>query len=338
MDLTTQYLGFQLKHPLVPSPSPLSYNLDGIRSLEDAGAPAIVMFSLFEEEVEYTSLQLSHYLDYGSASTGEATNYFPEPVDFPEPLDKYLNLLRLAKEATEIPIFASVNCTALGQWLEYASLLEEAGADGLELNLYDLPTDPHTDGNTIENRYVEIVQEVKRVISLPVAVKLHPFFSSLPHMASRLTQEGGANGLVLFNRFYQPDLDIENFQVKPGLHLSNSYELRLPLRWTAILYGHVQADIAITTGIHSYQDLIKSIMVGASIGMTASELLKHGVRRIDEIVKELRRWMEEHEYESVSQMRGSMSYQHVEDPSLFVRSNYIQTLLSFRFDPTGRDY
>lgn len=338
MDLTTQYLGLTLEHPLVPSPSPLSYNLDGIRRLEDAGAPAIVMFSLFEEEVEYASLQLSHYLDYASGSSGEATNYFPEPADYPEPLEKYLNVLRQAKEATRIPIFASVNCTGLGQWLEYAMLLEEAGADGIELNLYDLPTDPFTDGNTVEDRYVEVVRAVKQKVSLPVAVKLHPFFSSLPHVALKLVEQGGANGLVLFNRFYQPDLDLETFQVKPGLHLSNSYELRLPLRWTAILHGRVPADIAITTGIHTHLDLIKALMVGASIGMIASELLRHGVMRIREIVADLREWMEQHDYESVTQMKGSMSYQHVEDPSLFVRANYIQTLLSFRFDPTGRDY
>lgn len=338
MDITTTYLGLHLKHPLVPSPSPLSYNLDGIRRLEDAGAPAIVMFSLFEEEVQNTSLLFSHALDYGSGSTGEASNYFPEQVDFIPPVDRYLQLVSDAREALDIPIIPSLNCTALGQWLEYAHLLQEAGASGLELNLYDLPTDPFTDGISLESRYVEIVEEVKKQVSIPVAVKLHPFFTSLPNVANQMAQQGGADALVLFNRFYQPDIDIHDFKVTPGLRLSDSYELRLPLRWTAILFGRVPADLAITTGIHNHIDLLKALMVGANIGMIASELLKNGLGRMEEIVAELQHWMEEHEYESVQQMRGSMSFQHVEDPSHFVRANYIQTLGSFSFDPTGQDF
>ncbi|TNE51781.1 MAG: dihydroorotate dehydrogenase-like protein [Deltaproteobacteria bacterium] len=338
MDITTNYLGLTLKHPLVPSPSPLSYNLDGIRRLEDAGAPAVVMFSLFEEEVQNTSLHFSHALDYGSASTAEASNFFPDIVDFVPPVDRYLQLVSDARSAIDVPLIASLNCTALGQWLEYAALIEAAGANALELNLYDLPTDPYTDGISLESRYVEIVEEVKKQVSIPVAVKLHPFFTSLPNVAHQLANQGGADGLVLFNRFYQPDIDIDAFEVTPGLRLSDSSELRLPLRWTAILYGKVPVDLAITTGIHTHVDLLKAMMVGANIGMVASELLKHGLGRINEIVEDLKIWMEAHEYESVQQMRGSMSYQHIGDPSHFVRANYIQTLGSFRFDPTGQDF
>ncbi len=337
MNLSTTYLGLTLRHPLVPSPSPLSHNLDRIRQLEDAGAPAIVMFSLFEEEVENTSLQLSHYMDYGSDSVADASNYFREPVDFVPPMERYLKLVSDAKECIDIPIIASLNCTSLGHWVEFASLLEEAGADAIELNIYDILTDLYFDGLSVEKRNVEIVETLKQNLSIPLAVKLHPFFTSLPNVAMQLTN-AGADALVLFNRFYQPDINIDTFQIEPDLRLSHSHELLLPLRWTAILSGRVSADFAITTGIHNHVDLIKSMMVGANIGMVASELLKNGLSRLGEIVSELQHWMEEHEYESVEQMQGSMSYGNVDDPSHFVRANYIRTLQSFRFDTTGQDF
>ncbi len=334
VDLRTRYLGLDLKHPVVPSASPLSQTLDGIRRLEDAGASAVVMYSLFEEQLTHESLSLEHYLSYGSESYAEALSYFPEPQDYNVGPDGYLDLIREAKAAVDIPIVGSLNGSSPGGWTHYAKLIEEAGADALELNIYHVATDPLQSGEAVEQLYLDVLRDVREMVSIPVAVKLSPFFSSMGHMAQKLARSG-ADGLVLFNRFYQPDFDLEALEVGPHLVLSDSNELRLPLRWIAILYGRVQADFALTTGVHDHIDVLKATMAGANVAMLASELLKNGVWRITDIVEAMTAWMVEHEYSSVAQMRGSMSQQHVADPDAFERANYMRTLQSFRFDPTG---
>jgi len=335
MDCSTHYLGLELKHPLVPSASPLSGDVDKIRALEDANAPAVVMFSLFEEELLHGQHALSHFYEYGSESTYEAGHYFPDIPDYAHGPDAYLELLQAAKEAVEIPIIASLNCGAVGSWVEFAALIEQAGADGLELNIFDLPTDPDQSAADVERGYVEIVQAVRARTSLPLAIKLHPFFSALPHLASEL-HGAGADGLVLFNRFYQPDIDIELFEVQPSLRLSHVDEFRLPLRWTALLSGAIPVDFAVTTGIHSHVELIKALMAGAKVGMTASALLRHGLGRINEILERMQQWMEQHEYESVDMMCGCMRFDHVEDSAHYIRANYLQVLRSYSPDPTGQ--
>lgn len=334
MDLTTTYMGLTLPHPIVPSASPLSDSLDGIRRLEDAGAPAIVMFSLFEEQIEGESHILDHYLNFGVDSFAEALDYFPEMDDYRAGADDYLELIRDAKAAVDIPIIGSLNGMSTGGWTEYAKQIEEAGANGLELNIYYVPAELAVDGKEVEQRYVDVVEAVKRTVSIPVAVKVGPFFSAFANMALRL-EVAGADALVLFNRFYQPDIDLETLEVVPNLVLSNSHELRLPLRWTAILYGHLSADIAVTSGVHSHIDVLKSLMAGANVTMVASELLRNGVGRISEMRADMLQWMEDHEYESVTQMRGSMSQRNVSVPDAFERANYMKMLQSWRQDPTG---
>ncbi len=335
MDLTTTYMGMTLKHPIVPSASPLSETLDGIRRLEDAGAAAIVMHSLFEEQITLESHELDHYLSYGTESFAEALSYFPDMETYRLGPDEYLNLVRQAKASVDIPIIGSLNGVSSGGWIEYARKIEEAGADALELNLYFIPTNPELTGAEIEEMYINVVQDVKRHVTIPVAVKLSPFFSSIPNMTARLA-EAGANALVLFNRFYQPDFDLENLEVVPNLTLSTSYELRLPLRWVAILYGRVPVDFAITSGVHTHEDVLKGLMAGAKVTMMASELLQNGLGRIQEILQAMVQWMEEHEYESVAQMQGSMSQKHVAEPAAFERANYMKVLQSWRPDPTGQ--
>lgn len=334
MDLTTTYMGLSLDHPIVPSASPLSDSLDGIRRLEDAGAPAIVMFSLFEEQIEGESHILDHYLNFGVESFAEALDYFPEMEDYRTDADDYLSLIQQAKAAVDIPIIGSLNGASTGGWIEYAKQIEEAGADGLELNIYYVPAEISVDGSAVEQMYVDVVESVKRTVSIPVGVKVGPFFSAFANMALRL-DVAGADALVLFNRFYQPDIDLETLEVVPNLVLSNSHELRLPLRWTAILYGHVTANIAITSGVHSHIDVLKSVMAGADITMVASELLRNGVGRIADMRADLKEWMEDHEYESIKQMRGSMSQRNVSIPDAFERANYMKMLQSWRQDPTG---
>ncbi len=335
MDLSTSYMGLTLKNPLVPSASPLSEHLSGIRQLEDAGAAAVVMYSLFEEQITLESHQLDHYLTYGADSFGEALSYFPEMASYHVGPDVYLNLIRQAKEAVDIPIIGSLNGVSTGGWIEYARKIEQAGADGLELNLYYIPTDPLMPGTEVERMYLQVLRDVKQSVTIPVAMKLSPYFSATAHMA-RCLAEGGANALVLFNRFYQPDFDLEHLEVVPHLVLSSSHELRLPLRWVAILYGRIPVDLAITSGVHTYEDVLKALMAGANVAMMASELLQRGIRRISEILTELIRWMEEHEYTSVTQMRGSMSQLHVAEPAAFERANYMKVLHSFRSDPMGQ--
>jgi dihydroorotate dehydrogenase (fumarate) len=335
MDLSTRYMGLTLRHPIVPSASPLSQGLDRIRRLEDAGASAIVMYSLFEEQIAAESQMLDHYLTYGVESYSEALSYFPQMESYNVGPYEYLDLIQSAKRAVDIPIIGSLNGISTGGWIEYARHMEEAGADGLELNIYYIPTDLEIEGREIEAMYVEIVQDVRRSVSIPVAVKVGPYFSAFANMAKRL-QAAGADALVLFNRFYQPDIDLESLEVVPNLVLSDAHEMRLPLRWVALLYGRLPVDLAITTGVHSYTDVIKGVMAGAAVTMMTSELLHHGVGRIQMMVQEVERWMEEHEYESISQMRGSASQLNVAEPAAFERANYMKVLQSWRQDPTGQ--
>lgn len=329
MDLTTNYLGLLLKNPIVASSSPLSHTVDSIRRLEDAGAAAVVMYSLFEEQIGFDSYYIDYHLTQGIDSYAESISYFPDMQSYNIGPDEYMNLIRKAKEAVDIPIIGSLNGTSVGGWTDYASLIEEAGADAVELNIYYLPTNIEISGVEIERLYLEILSAVRQVVTIPVAVKLSPFFSSLANMANRLADHG-ADGLVLFNRFYQPDFDLETLEVAPRLVLSNSDDLRLPLRWVAILYGRMSVDLAITSGIHTSHDVIKGLMAGAKVTMMASELLKNGVRRIGQVLNELTTWLKEHEYESVMQMIGAMSQKHCAEPAAFERANYMKMLQSYR--------
>jgi dihydroorotate dehydrogenase (fumarate) len=327
-------MGMTLKHPVVPSASPISQSLDGIKRMEDAGASAIVMYSLFEEQIEGESHLLDHYLSYGSESFAEALDYFPEMDSYNVGPDSYLDLIQQAKEATSIPIIGSLNGVSTGGWTEYALRMQEAGADGLELNIYYIPTDPAMSGADVEQMYLDVVREVKESVSIPVAVKVGPFFSSFANMASRF-QQTGADALVIFNRFYQPDFDLERLEVAPNLALSTSSELRLPLRWIAILYGRVPINFALTSGVHTVDDVLKGVMAGADVTMMTSELLRNGVERIGQVVNELTIWMEEREYVSIAQMKGSMSQKNVAEPDAFERANYMRVLQSWQQDPTG---
>jgi dihydroorotate dehydrogenase (fumarate) len=325
MSLATNYLSLVLKNPIVASSSPLSHTTDSIQRLEDAGASAVVMYSLFEEQITFDSLYVDHYLRNNTNSFAESLSYFPEMDNYNIWPDEYLNLIRRAKESVDIPIIGSLNGVSIGGWTNYASLIEDAGADALELNVYYVPTSAALTGREVESIYLDMLRQVKRTVTIPVAMKLSPFFSSVANVAKLLADEG-ANGLVFFNRFYQPDFDLEKLEVVPRLVLSNSNELRLPLRWVAILYGRVLADLAITTGIHTRDDVLKGLMAGAKVTMMASELLQNGVRRIKEILRELETWMDEHEYASVAQMIGSMSQQHCAEPAAFERANYLKVL------------
>jgi len=334
MDLTTNYLGLDLENPLVPSASPLSRNLDTIRRLEEAGAAALVMHSLFEEQITLESDQLDHYLNYFTDAFAEALSWYPELPDYKVGPEEYLDNIQKAKEAVDIPIIGSLNGVSSGGWISYAKEIEQAGADALELNVYYIPTDPAMAGGVVEQMTLDVLTAVKESVSIPVAVKLSPYFSATANLAQRLA-DAGADGLALFNRFYQPDLDLESLEVVPHLALSTSEELRLPLRWVAILYGRIQVDLALTTGVHSAQDALKGIMAGANVTMMASELLQNGVERIDQMLTAMERWMERREYESVAQMRGSMSQQNAADPAAFERANYMKSLQSWRPDPAG---
>lgn len=336
MDLTTTYMGMTLKNPLVPSASPMSENVDNIRKLEDAGAAAVVMYSLFEEQITGESYELDHFLSYGEESFAEALSYFPEAESYRVGPEGYLELISQAKQAVDIPIIGSLNGVSTGGWTEYAKKIEEAGANALELNIYYIPTNVEMTGAEVEQMYIDTVKDVKGSISIPIAVKLSPFFSATANMAHRLAEEAEIDALVLFNRFYQSDFDLENLEVIPHLELSNRYELRLPLRWVAILYGQVPVDFAITSGVHTYTGVLKCMMAGAKVAMMASELLRHGVGRVETILDEMVEWMDEHEYDSVAQMQGSMSQQNVAEPAAFERANYMKVLNSWKPDPTGQ--
>jgi dihydroorotate dehydrogenase (fumarate) len=328
MDLTTTYLGLKLKNPLVPSSSPLSRTLNGLRHMEDAGAGAVVLYSLFEEQVTQESHTLNHYLTQGTESFHEALTYFPEAAEYQSGPEIYLEHIERAKRALDIPVIASLNGVSTGGWISYARDIEAAGADALELNVYYLPTDLHLTGNEVEQIYLDVLRDVKATVSIPVAMKLSPYFSAMGNMAYRLV-EAGADGLVLFNRFYQPDLDLENLAVVPNLKLSSSTELRLPLRWIAILYGRVNADLALTTGVHTVADVLKGLAAGAAVTMMASELLRNGISRVYDLLLGLEAWLEANEYDSLSQLRGSLSQINCAEPAAFERANYMRVLSSY---------
>lgn len=329
MDITTTYLGMKLKSPIVCSAGPLVEKISNIREMEDAGAAAVVLYSMFEEQIENEELELYHHTSDHNESFAEATSYFTEPFQYKLGPDEYLEHIRKAKAAVDIPIIASLNGKSIGGWTGYAKKMEQAGADALELNIYLLPTDIHKSGNDVEKTYIEIVKAVKSNVKIPIAVKMHPFFSSTSWMANELSK-AGADGLVLFNRFYQPDIDLENLEVVPNVILSTPMSMRLPLRWIAMLYGRINADLAATSGVYSAEDVIKMMMAGAKVTEMLSALLKFGIGHIADVTTNLKNWMEEKEYESIEQMRGSMSYMNVEDPSKFERANYMKVLSSYK--------
>jgi len=333
VDLSTTYLGLKLKNPLVASPSPLSEKVSNIERMEEEGISAVVLYSLFEEQIIHESLELDHYLSRGTDTFAEAMSYLPDVGKFTLAPEVYLERLSEAKNAVGIPVIGSLNGVSSGGWIEYAKKIEDAGADALELNIYFLPTDLNLTSSELEDNYVKLVSDVRAKVSIPLAVKLSPFFTALPNVAKRLV-DAGANGLVLFNRFYQPDFDLAALEVTPHLVLSTSQELRLPLRWIAILYGKLQADLALTTGVHTAEDALKAVMAGASVAMTTSALLRQGPGVISAILDGMQTWMVEHEYESIQQMKGSMSQGAVAEPAAFERANYMKVLNSF--DPHFR--
>jgi dihydroorotate dehydrogenase (fumarate) len=329
MDLSTTYMGLKLKNPLVPSSSPLSKNLDGIKKLEDAGAAAVVLYSLFEEQITFEQEELAYFLDRGTESFAEALSYFPQQDDYNMGPDEYLKHISKAKAATSIPIIASLNGVSAGGWIDYAKKIQQAGADALELNIYFLATDPLQESRQVENQYRVILNAVKSNITIPVAVKLSPFFSSMARMAKEL-DEDGADALVLFNRFYQPDLDLEKLEVIPGVMLSSSADLRLPLRWIAILYGKVKASLAGTTGVHTAMDALKLIAAGADVANMCAALLKNGPGYLSTVLKGMEVWLKEKEYDSLATLRGSMSQKSIAEPGVFERANYMKALNDFR--------
>ena len=329
MDLTTKYLGLALRNPLVPSASSLCEDLGNIKRMEDAGAGAVVLQSLFEEQLRHEAAELDHHLEQGTESFAEALSYFPQPKEFRLGPEEYLDHISKAKQAVRIPVIASLNGTSVGGWIDYAKKIQDAGADALELNIYYIPTDMALSGAKVEKTYLDILQAVRAVVTLPVAVKLSPFFSNLANVARKL-DKGGADGLVLFNRFYQPDINLDTLEVEHSILLSTAQARRLPLRWIAILYGRVKADLAATSGIHNAQDVLKTLMAGAKVTMLCSVLFKQGIDQIRVIEREMRTWMEQHEYESVQQMQGSLSQQNCPDPSAFERAQYMRALRSFK--------
>jgi dihydroorotate dehydrogenase (fumarate) len=329
MDITTRYLGMQLRTPLVASASPLSHEISGIRDLEDAGASAVVLYSLFEEQLHKEALELELHLNAGTESFAESITYFPHSSEFHTGPEQYLNHIRKAKDAVDIPIIASLNGATLGGWAKYARQIEQAGADAIECNLYSIPTNMEISGSEIENNYADILREIKTSVQIPVAAKLSPFFSNMANMAKRLDQMG-TDGLVLFNRFYQPDIDLEELEIKPNVLLSTPQDLRLPLTWIGILYGRIRANLAATSGVHGPEDVIKLLMVGADVTMLCSVLLRNGFGQLRRIEQGVLEWMEEHEYESVQQLRGSMSQLRCPDPGAFERAQYMRAVKGLR--------
>jgi dihydroorotate dehydrogenase (fumarate) len=336
-DLSTKYLGLTLKNPVVASATPLSESLDNIRRLEDHGIGAVVLPSLFEEQLNLESNALDADLSRGSDGFSESLTYLPDLLDYNLGPDGYLELIRKAKAAVKVPIIASLNGVSHGGWTRYARDMEQAGADAIELNVYSLVADPERTGVEVERSYAELVQTVKQSVRIPLAVKLSHFFSAMANFARKL-DGSGADALVLFNRFYQPDLDIESLEVVPSLTLSRPAELLLRLHWVAILFGKVRADLAVTGGVHSAEDVVKSVMVGARVAMMTSALLQNGISHLDGVLRELARWMDDHEYESIRQMCGSMSQRNVPDPAAYERGNYMRVLSSYtlRSNAAGR--
>ncbi len=328
MDLTTDYMGLPLTSPLVPSASPLSQKLSNIRQMEDCGAGAVVLWSVFEEQIAHDAAQLEHYLHYGADRWAESLTYFPAEKEYHLGPDAYLDHIARAKSAVDIPIIASLNGVSDKGWVSYAKQIAQAGADALELNIYYIPTDPELQASDVEDVYVSIVQAVKSQISIPLAVKVSPYFSAIANMMSKL-DKAGADGLVMFNRFYQADIDINDFEVIPNLMLSTQFESRLPMRWTAILYGKLSASLAVTSGIHTSKDVVKMILAGADVTMMCSALLKNGIDHLKEVRKGLVSYLETKEYESLDQMRGVMSQAHCPEPAAYERANYMKTLASF---------
>jgi dihydroorotate dehydrogenase (fumarate) len=328
VDLSTTYLGLKLKNPVVASSSPLTQKLETAVQLEAAGASALVMHSLFEEQIIHEGIKLHNDLLRGTESFAEALDYLPSFGQYSIGPETYLETLKKIKKAVKIPVFGSLNGVSTGGWIDYARKIQDAGADALELNIYYMATDPDLTSIELEDASVRLVADVRQQVRIPLAIKLSPFITALPNFARRLA-EAGANGLVLFNRFYQPDFDLEELEVVPNLVLSNSNEMRLPLRWIAILYGRVQADLAMTGGVHTGVDVLKAAMAGACVTTIASEFLQKGVGRIPEILAEVTTWMEEHEYVSIEQMQGSMSQQSVAEPAAFERANYMKVLSSY---------
>lgn len=328
MDLRTKYMGMTLKSPLVVSASPLSKTLDGIKKIEDAGAAAFVMYSLFEEQIELEQKELYATTTMGSESFAESLSYFPDVAEYNLGPDEYLEHIRKAKESVSIPVIASLNGKTTGGWTRYAKLMEEAGADAIELNIYNIPTLTELKGEDLEKNYIEIVKSVKDNVSIPVAVKLSPFFTNFANFAKKL-DEIGTDALVLFNRFYQPDINLDELEVEPHIVLSNPTEMRLPMRWIAILKGRIFADLAATSGIHYGEDVIKMLLVGANVTMLCSSLLRYGVEHLKDIQEEMVEWLEEREYESVMQLQGSMSQLNVADPSSFERAQYMKAINNY---------
>lgn len=325
VDLSTSYLGMKLRTPLVASASPLSQDLGNIKRMEDAGASAIVLYSLFEEQLIREQEELHHHLTYGVESFAEAITYFPEPEKWKFSSEHYLEHLHQAKQSVNIPLIASLNGDSLGGWTKFARQLEQAGADAIELNIYAIPTDMDMPGSAVEETYIEIVKAVKSVVSVPIAVKLSPFFSNMANMAKRF-DEAGANALVLFNRFYQPDIDLEELEVVPNVLLSTPQSLRLPLRWIAILYHRIKADLAATSGVHRAEDALKLLMVGANVTMMASALLRNGIEHLRKVEQDMVDWLEAHEYHSVKQLQGSMSQVKGNGSSAFERAQYMRAV------------
>jgi len=328
IDLRTRYLGLALESPLVASSSPLCESVDNIRAMEDAGAAAVVLHSLFEEQLDVESLHLDRYLSHGAESYAEALGYFPDLQGYNLGPDGYLEHIRRAKASVRIPVIGSLNGVSRGGWTEFARQIEQAGADALELNVFYVPTDPALTGAEVETMYVDLVREVRAAVTIPVAVKLGHSFTALASVAARL-DEAGANGLVLFNRFYLPDFDLEHLEVRPRLTLSSPHEVLVRLHWVAILYGHVKADLAVTGGVHGSAQVLKAMMAGARVAMMTSVLLQHGIAHLAHVHADVVAWMEEHEYASIAEMQGSMSYRSVAEPAAFERANYMKVLSSY---------
>jgi len=327
-DLRTTYMGLELAHPIVASASPLSKDLDGIKRLEDSGAAAVVMFSLFEEQIRREAAAVEHFTELGTESFAESLSYFPEIPEFKIGPDRYLDLVRRAREAVNVPVIASLNGTTREGWVDYAKLLQQAGASALELNVYFVAADLEMTGRDVEDRYVDVLRAVKAEVSIPVAIKVGPFFSAFGNMAKRL-DEAGADGLVMFNRFYQPDLDVERREVAPTLKLSTPEEIRLPLMWLGILFGRLKASLAATTGVETALEVQKYLMAGADVVMTTSALLRHGPAHLGVLLAGLREWLSSHGYASAAQVRGSMSHRRVTDPSAFERANYVRLIEAY---------
>lgn len=330
MDLNTSYLNMNLKNPIVCSATPLARSVDNVKRMEDAGASAVVMYSLFEEQIIHDQVELHHFLVSNSESFTEAQSYFPEPENYYNlNAEAYLDQIRKLKESVDIPIIGSLNGISSGGWMKYAREMEEAGADAIELNIYYVAADPSISPREIEDVYVEDLTTVKKSVKIPVSIKIGPHFTSFSNMAMRL-DKAGADSLVLFNRFYQPDIDLENLEIVPNLIFSSPFDMRLPLRWIAILYSKVKADLAATGGIHRAEDAIKMIMAGANVTMISSIIFMNGIGVIKDILSDMRTWMEEHEYNSIQEMKGSMSYKNVAEPAAYARANYMKTLQSIR--------